>query len=232
MDVTDRVKLQKRLIRAEEIKTIGEVSARLAHEIRNPLVSVGGFARRVLSTMSPHDPNRTRMEIIVKEAERMETILRMILSYIQPIELHLSPCDPNSLVEAALGALSHEIRMSNVTVSLQLAPTLPQVSVDRERMEHVVKVLVRNALNQISDHATLHVSTAREEGMFDLSIRYFVEMPSDDVEHFFYPFKWTKAAHEIADLPLTKILVDKHGGSIKVRLEQPGELTVQVLLPF
>lgn len=232
MDVTSRVKLQERLVRAEELKTISEVSARLAHEIRNPLVSVGGFARRLLSTISPGDPNRAKVEIIAKEAGRMEAILRMILSYIQPLELHMSPADPNDLVKAALAGLRHEIGLSKVNLVIQLAPELPNISVDREHIVHVVEVLVRNALNQISGNTTLFVSTAREEGMFSLSFRYPVEMSPDEVDHFFYPFKWTQAAHEVVDLPLTKILVDKHGGTINVSLVRAGEIFVQVLLPF
>ena len=102
MDVTGRVKLQEKLIRSEGIKTIGEVSARLAHEIRNPLVSAGGFARRLLASIGPDDPNRPQVEIIIKEVGRLEGILRMILNYIQPIDLEISPTDPNHLVEMAL----------------------------------------------------------------------------------------------------------------------------------
>ncbi len=87
MDVTGRVRFQEKLVRAGEIKTLREVSARLAHEIRNPLMSAGGFARRLLGSMSQADPNRTKVEIIVKEVGRLEAILRMILIYIQPLEL-------------------------------------------------------------------------------------------------------------------------------------------------
>ena len=95
MDITWMVRLHEQLVRAEGLKTISEVSSRLAHEIRNPLVSAGGFARRLLSSMSPDDPNRTKVEIIVKEVARLEAILRMILNYLQPLELNLSPTDLN-----------------------------------------------------------------------------------------------------------------------------------------
>ncbi|MGA7877999.1 MAG: PAS domain S-box protein, partial [Desulfoferrobacter sp.] len=86
MDMTGRVRLQEQLVQAEGLKTISEVSQRLAHEIRNPLVSAGGFARLLLSSMASSDPNREKVEIIVREVARLETILRTIINYIQPLE--------------------------------------------------------------------------------------------------------------------------------------------------
>ncbi len=232
MDVTDTVKLQEKLVRAEEIKTIGEVSARLAHEIRNPLVSVGGFARRIFSSMGPDDPNRTRVEIIVKEVDRMETILRMMLSYIQPLDLNMSLVDPNSLVTTVLKGLDSRIRDRKMHVDLQLSPGIPQICIDRPRMERALEVLVKNALSQMPEGGTLTVSSSRKGRNFGLIIRYPVtSMSPDDVEHFFYPFTWSRMMSEIVDLPLSKTLVDKLGGTIEVSLDQPGELTLRVSLP-
>jgi PAS domain S-box-containing protein len=233
IDVTDTVKLQERLVRAEEIKTISEVSARLAHEIRNPLVSVGGFARRMFSSMSPDDPNKTRVQIIVKEVDRMETILRMMLSYIQPLDLTMSLVDPNSLVATVLKSLGSRIQDRKMRVDLQLSPRLQQIHIDRPRMERALDALIRNALSQMPEGGTLSVSSSSEGRSFDLIIRYPVMSVSpDDVEHFFYPFTWSGMISEIADLPLSKILVDKLGGSIEVSLNQPGELTLRVSLPY
>ena len=232
MDMTGTVKLQERLLGEEEIKTISEVSARLAHEIRNPLVSVGGFARRLFSSMSPDDPNRIKVEIIVKEASRMEAILRMILSYIQPLDLNMSLMDPNSLVTTVLKNLDGQIQGRKVKVSLQLAPDGSQIYVDQPRMERALEALMKNALSQMPEGGTLSLSMAKEGPSCDLTIRYPVaSMSTDDVEHFFYPFTWTRTISEIVDLPLSKILVDKLGGSIKVSLKEPGELTLRVSLP-
>jgi nitrogen-specific signal transduction histidine kinase len=233
MDVTGRVKLQEKLVRAEGLKTITEVSARLAHEIRNPLVSAGGFARRLLSSMGPDDPNRAKVEIIVKEVGRLETILRMILNYIQPMELDKSPTDPNELVERALSAVDMEIKERNVRIDLRLSQGLPEITVDRPQMELVVETLAKQALNQIQEGATLSVSTFRENEMLKLVIRYPVQhMSSDDVEHFFYPFTTSQMAYDTADLPMSKIVVDKHGGMIDVSLAESGVLIIQISVPL
>ncbi len=233
MDVTGRVKTQEKLIRAEGFKTISEVSARLAHEIRNPLVSAGGFARRLLVSMGQEDPNRGRVEIIVKEVGRLEAILRMILAYIQPIELERTMTDPNELVERALMAVAVEIKERNVRLDLALDRGLPNIPVDRPQMELAVETLVKKALNQMREGSTLSIATLKENNTFKLVMRYPVEhIARDDLRHFFYPFTSTRMPYDTVDLPMSKILVDKHGGEIDVRLEKPGEMFIHISLPL
>lgn len=233
MDVTGRVRLQQRLVRAREIKTIREVSARLAHEIRNPLVSAGGFARRLLASMSQDDPNRTKVEIIVKEVGRLEAILRMILIYIQPLELCASPTSPNRLVETALSLVSREISEHDVKVHLRLAADLPEVCVDKAQMEHAVEILVKNALNQMRRGTTLSIATSSESEMLKVAIRYPIqEMSSENLEQFFYPFTLPQMTYEIVDLPMSKLLVDKHGGAIDVKFEETNHLLIEISLPL
>ncbi|WP_051185198.1 PAS domain S-box protein [Desulfatiglans anilini] len=233
MDVTSRIKLREELVRAEEQKTITEVSARLAHEIRNPLVSAGGFARRLLASMDQHDPNRAKVEIIVKEVRRLETILRMILNYLQPVKLYLSKNDPNGLVENALNAVESELRESGVAVRLDLSPDVPEITVDRLQIELVLETLIKQAINQIKDGGELFIGTTAAEGVLKLVMKYPVKHVSrDDVEHFFYPFISSEKAYDTADLPLSKIVINKHGGDIDVRLEKPDTLVLRILMPL
>ena len=233
IDVTGRIKLQEQLVQAEGLKTITEVSARLAHEIRNPLMSAGGFARRLMTSMRGDDPNRGKVEIIVKEVGRLETILRMVLNYIQPLELDMSWVPPNMLVEKALSAVDMEIKERNVSMRLQLGSDLPEIFVDRYQMRLVMETLVKQALNQMKEGSILSISTFQEEGMFKLVLRYPVEqMSSDDVEHFFYPFTMSTTRYDIMDLPLSKNLVNKHGGVIDVNLEESGRLVIAISLPI
>lgn len=231
MDVTSRVKLQEKLIRSEGIKTIGEVSARLAHEIRNPLVSAGGFARRLLSSIGPDDPNRDKVEVIVKEVGRLEGILRMILNYIQPIDLEMSLNDPNHLVQMALRGIESDIRRKEVSIRTELLPGLPEIPADELQMKQVFKSLLKKALGQMQPGAALSIATSLQSDMCLLEMRYPVlHLTKDDVEHFFYPFTTFDMDYP-ADLPMSKIIVHKHGGTIEVSLEKPGEILIRTLLP-
>jgi PAS domain S-box-containing protein len=233
MDVTGRLKLQEKLVQAQGIKTLSEVSARLAHEIRTPLASAGGFARRLLSSMSPDDPNREKMEIIVKEVGRLETILRVILDYLQPLELKFEATDPNSLVEEAWLAVDRERRERNVQVDLRFAPRLPEISVDRTQMKLVMETLVRKALQQMPAGGTLFISTSREGDMFKLALRYPVQdLLPNEVEHFFYPFVASPASEDHGGLPKAEVLVHRQGGLIDAKIEESGRLLIQISLPL
>lgn len=233
MDVTGRVKLQEDLVRTEGLKTISEVSERLAHEIRNPLVSAGGFARRLLSSMGPGDPNRSKVEIIVKEVGRLELILRMILSYIQPVELHRVMENLNGLIQSVVDSMGVEIGDRSVNVDLDLDDGLPEAWVDPKQMERVLENLVKAALSQMPAGGTLRLSTGRRDELLFLNMRYPVQhMAPDDVEHYFYPFTTFQKAHAIVDLPTSKILVEKHGGTIGASLQGPDLLLIELALPL
>ena len=235
MDVTGRVKLQEKLVRSEELKTISEVSARLAHEIRNPLVSAGGFARRLLSSMSVDDPNRSKVEIIVKEVSRLETILRMILNYIQPLNLKMTPTDANDLVGTALKAVDvdDQIQKKNIRVDLKLAKEPAMVSADYPQMVRLLETFIKNAVHQMEQGSVLAISTSVSNDIFFLFLQYPVRhMAPDDVEHFFYPFAASQVSYDTVDLPMTKIIVHKHGGTVDVFLDKSGELVIRVSLPL
>jgi PAS domain S-box-containing protein len=233
MDMTDRAKLQEKALRAEELKTLKEVSSRLAHEIRNPLVSAGGFARRLVDSLGPSDPNRYKAEIIVKEMNRLELILRMVLTYIQPVELKLGPTELNRHIETVLSNLADIISARNIKVHSLLEPDLPLFSGDPPYIERMLDALLRNALSQIPEAGILNVSTMRSGDTIQLIIRYLVEhMSQDDVDHFFFPFTTPTMQSVAADLSLSRMVLYKLGGDIDVSMEKPGTLRIHIVLPI
>ena len=99
-------------------------------------------------------------------------------------------------------------------------------------MELVLKTLLRNALNQMPTDDTLFISTSMEKDMVQLVMKYPARnISKDDVEHFFYPFTTFKVDYQVVDLPMSKILVHKHGGVTEVKLEHTGEIMIRILLP-
>ena len=233
MDVTRRVRLQEKLVRAEGHKTVTEISTRLAHEIRNPLMAAGGFARRLLSSMPPDDPNRNKVEIIVQEVSRLEAILRMILNYIQPIDIDLSPVEPNRLVESVARAVDTKIEEKNLRIDLQLTPGLPKIAADSSHMEEVLLALLTNAIHQMVSGATLTVSTCEANGLFKLMMHYAVEQIStDDAKDIFYPFTSSSMISDTVDVSTSRAIVHRHGGTLNGRIEGSGEFTIEMSLPF
>ncbi len=234
MDVTDRVKLQEQLVQAEGLKTVAEISARLAHEIRNPLMSAGGFARRLLRSMSPSDPNRNKVEIIIQEIGRLEAILRMILSYMHPIKLEMAPADPNQLVRETIEAIKKGGLEKDVKIVSRLTPGLPMVSVDYVQLKEGLITLFQNAIYQMERGATLSVYTGREGRNFKLTISYPAKsVPLDDIKACFYPFTTSPMILDTVDLSIMKALINKHGGTIKADLNECKSMVeYEISLPF
>lgn len=233
VDVTWMVRLHEQLLRAEGLKTISEVSSRLAHEIRNPLVSAGGFARRLLSSMSSDDPNRSKVEIIVKEVGRLEAVLRMVLNYLQPLELERSLSSLNELVDTVLRGLREEWERHGVHLDIQYGPDLPECLCDRRLLAQVLETLFANALLQMPEGSNLTIRTSRTEEMLELVTSYPApHLSLDDAEHLFYPFITPRVSFDTIDLPLCKIIISKHGGLITVHLEPTKELVLRISLPL
>jgi signal transduction histidine kinase len=233
VDITWMVRLHEQLIRAEGQKTISEVSARLAHEIRNPLVSAGGFARRLLASMKDDDPNRSKVEIIVKEVARLEAVLRMILNYIQPLELDASPTDLNDLLTTTLKGMTKNLERHQVRLDLQLASDLSEISLDRKLLVQVLEALLRNALERMPKGAELTIQTSPRQDAHELCMRYPArDIRAEEAEHFFYPFSTSPPSSDEIDLPMCKIIIGKHGGAINVCVEAAEELVIRMSLPI
>ncbi|MDQ1336342.1 MAG: two-component system, LuxR family, sensor kinase FixL [Thermodesulfobacteriota bacterium] len=233
VDMTDKARFQEHLLETQDIKTISEVSARLAHEIRNPLVSAGGFARLLLTHMDPDDPNRARAEIIVKEVGRLESILRMVLMYIQPLNLQFRSVDLMVMLGSILHRLKPEMRNKRIHLTLKLAEGMNPVSADPLQMERALEAIIRNAFNQIQVSGTLEILSFQRSKELLIHIKYPVEhLSRDDLDHFFYPFTSVTAYQTIPDLPLSKIIIHKHGGHAEVNFGQDGQLSIEILLPL
>ena len=232
MDMTGRLKLQEQLLHAEGMKTITEVSQRLAHEIRNPLVSAGGFARLLLSSMPPADPNREKVQIIVREVARLESILRMTINYLQPLELKRAPTNIDALLRAVLQKLAEPIGEKRIGIDLPPAAQLPPAYVDPVLMEQALMALVHNAVQHTPVAGSISFSSMYEGDFIKLFIAYQAQhLSKDDIEHFFYPFTTSQFGPADPDLPMSKIIITKHDGQVHIRSTNPNQITLTVALP-
>jgi len=102
VDITDRVFLEKAVIQKERLKILGSISAEVAHEIRNPLVSIGGFARRLRRRF----PELPEGDIILRESERLEKMLKRIAEYLKPVEVIYQECSVNDVVNDCVQKLT------------------------------------------------------------------------------------------------------------------------------
>jgi PAS domain S-box-containing protein len=232
VNITDRHRLQQQIIQTEELRTLSEVSARLAHEIRNPLVAAGGFARRLLQSLPEDDPNRERVQIIVQEVARLEKILEKTLAYLKPFEVVLERTSLNDLCNRVIDQQESICNEFSVKLELNLSPNLPPVALDQVLFKTVLDSLTRALLDYCRPGGTLEIRTYPGEHVVNLEMNIKdAQVSEDEIEHFFYPFTSRLDPFKTLDLPLAKMIIHKHKGLISLRKRSQDQLSLNISLP-
>jgi signal transduction histidine kinase len=228
VDVSERKRLQEQIIQTEELKTLSNVSARLAHEIRNPLTSAGGFARRLLQEMGEDNSQKKKVEIIVHEVRRLEQILKMILSYMRPVSLEFVEVDLNTLLLDAISNCETKFHSRGIQVEAELDEKAPVILADRSHLSRALETILRQTCKHMPERARLKVGTTRNgESVIRLSYPG-IHLADDDMEHFFYPFVAEELGEADLELPMTKVVIHKHGGIINIVRDDSGQIMITI----
>ena len=154
-EIEERRRLEKVLIQKEKLKTLGVVVAEVAHEIRNPLVSVGGFAKRLKKKY----PDLPECDIILSEAERLEKILSRIRMYLDPVEINSQECYFNEIITDCLKDLSFEMEQKRVRCVSELRPLLTGAYADPEILSRIISNLLSHTTDWIAEGGSLFIKT-------------------------------------------------------------------------
>ena len=231
LDITELKKLQETALRTEEIKVLGEISARFAHEMRNPLTTAGGFARRLRDALPEDDKHRKFADIIVEEVARLEHILKVILCSIEPFTLSVSDVDLNHLLHSSLVDLQDQIEAKGIDLVESFSSPSIGIQGDEALLEKALGNLLKHSVLSIPAGEKLFISTMMEDENPVIIIRYRAEgLAEDDLEQFFFPRFTGKAETTVHDLPRSKIIIHRHGGKIDV-LRKGKDIVLRIELP-
>ncbi len=217
---------QNRLIQSEKLAALGEVVASIAHEIKNPLVSIGGFARRLERNLRDNSAEKKYMRIVLKEVNRLENILNQTLVYSKEIPLPSRSQDLNRIIEDSLSVLAGEIQERNIFVTKDLAPGLPPLASDPQQIKQVFLNLFVNAIQAMGNEGDLFVKTSMEKQAQRSVLRIEVGdtgggIAQENLENIFNPFFTTKYDGTGLGLAITHKIITRYGGDIEV-INRPG----------
>ncbi|SPD76409.1 PAS domain S-box protein [uncultured Desulfobacterium sp.] len=233
VDITELKRLQERAMQTEEIKLLGEISARFAHEIRNPLVTVGGFARRLQDSLPKDDKKHDIAGIIVAEVARLEQILRIMLSSIRPFTLYMSAFDCNNILRSLISEYSSIISQRQIDLEQSLSPDLPKIACDENMLHRAFKSLIVHAILSMPEKGRFLLSTSSENDHVVVIMKYREHGLSDeDLEQFFFPRFTNKVDKAGEDMPLSKVIIHRHGGKIDISAEEEDIVVIRVELPI
>lgn len=213
-EIENRKRLEKALVQREKLETLGAIAAEVAHEIRNPLVSIGGFARRLQERF----PDLPECDIILNESQRLEKILTRIKNYLKPVEVRLQECSVNKIIADCVDLLSPEMDRRQAMCQLDLDPKLSVVLADPSILAQIFINLIRNASAAMIEGETLNIRTFEREQ--DLQIEFKNKVAGTKIkqpELLFMPF--AEGGRSLG-LPLSYKLLEDMGGFLSVTQEQ------------
>ncbi len=226
---------QRRASMAQErLSVIGRTVVEVAHDMRAPLVAIGGFTTQVSRNLGAgQKKNRDKLEIVVREASRLDDMVREMLDFGKPVEIHPVETSLNDLVLESVQLARSAAESKGVELVFRPARSLPAVFVDQNRMKQVILNLLTNAVQASSKGSRVTVVThARDRWNVSLDIvDEGIGIDEKDRERIFLPFYTTKKNGTGLGLPIVKKMVEVHGGELRLKPNKGDGVTFTVRFP-
>ncbi len=220
-----------RLIRAEKLAAVGEMSATVAHGIRNPLVAIGGFARRLFKNSEKEGRNREYLQIIVEEIDRLEIMLSELLSFVRPQKLCLEKISLNEIIEKSLQIFAFEFEKRNILLEKDFSP-VPSLEIDSGQFNRVLQNMFNNAMDAMPEGGSLRIVTEMKDSFIRLSISDTgTGIPEKDLENVFHPFFTSKPTGTGLGLAVCNQIISIHNGHISLIKNEDQGMTFIIHLP-
>lgn len=218
VDITAEKLNERKLQRAEHFAALGELSAAVAHEIRNPLTSIQGFLQ-LLDKKETSAQNREYIQIMLTELKRANKIISEFLQYTRPPKLNLKKESIVPIITEVAKIMEAEMAIKNIQFHLDAEPT-PEIEVDRDQLKQVFLNLFQNALQAMEPGGKLTVRVTKDE--YARTLQVSVEdtghgMSEDLLENIFTPFFTTKDTGTGLGLSICNRIIQNHGGKIEAQ---------------
>ena len=209
------------LMQTEKLAAIGEVMSEIAHEIRNPLVSIGGFAKILLRQLKKDDKHYDMIKIIAEESTRLENILANVLDYARINRLEKQVLPICKAVEQAIKLLEYKKEEKNLTINLFLTSKDASVEYDFEKFIQIFFNLIKNAMQASYKDDKIDITVKQVKEKVIVSIKdYGTGIKSENLENIFNPFFTTKKKGIGLGLSIVKQIITNHGGTIHFITEE------------
>lgn len=223
----------EQLDRVDRLKTLGEVAAGLAHEIRHPLASIRGALEIIGSRSAPATPEAEFSLLAMTEVERLDHLVWEFLRYARPHEPDLRPASLHDVVERAIALLRVAAEREEVTLEVGPSEALPSIALDAPQIEQVLLNVILNAIQASPAGAVVRV---RERLDAHYEIVEVVDagsgIPPEHLPQIFAPFFTTKDQGSGLGLAVAQRIVQSHEGAIEVDSTSGRGTCVRIRLPL
>jgi len=225
---------REKLVEEEKSVALDKMMDEVAHEIRNPLVSIGGFAKRVYDRLPENDPNKKYLEMIMDEVSKLENMVKLLIELKTMTVCYLGNTDINEVITEALALYEDEFAAKGVVVKTRLLDNLPFISGDKEQLKIAVSNLIKNSIEAMQESPkVLTIATSVSDGRMNIEVSDTGKgIPKDKLKSIFHPFYTSKIYGPGLGLTFTLKIVQQHGGNISVESEPGKGTTFTIRLPI
>jgi two-component system sensor histidine kinase HydH len=228
----ERIESQRRQDQ-EHLAVLGEAAATVAHELKNPVITIGANILRMWNKTEPGDPNHIRLGLIYQECQRVELLLKDMVHFARPIDLNFEPTDVNVLVRKVSDMVIPQAEKKQVELSANLDGNVPLVLTDQTRITQVFYNLIMNAVQASIPEQRILIRTERKKNQISVE---FADtgcgIPSDLQPKIFIPFFSTKKDGSGMGLAISKRIVELHQGKLSCQSNPPQGTVFTVFLPI
>ncbi len=232
-DTTNIKQLEEQLRRSERLAGLGRLASGIAHEIRNPLSSIKGFATILAGRSRDDERSREIAEIMVQEVERLNRVVTELLDFAKPTELARKSSRFKDLVQHSVQLIERDARHHGVKIGIDIEPEDLSAEVDPDRFTQILLNLYLNSLQAMENGGSLDIKAFRQGEQAVVSVKDTgVGIAEEHIAHIFDPYFTTKARGVGLGLANVHKFVEAHGGEIEVE-SSPGEgMSISLRLPL
>lgn len=239
-DITAVRRMEKALKKADRLAALGELSARMAHEIRNPLAALCGSVQMLATQCSITGQDRRLLAIISREADRLDVLISEFLAYARPNQPNMERIQLHDFAADVCFLLSSDPRMNHVVMNNLISPHV-EVMVDSNQLRQVFFNLLHNAADAMPDGGSITIESSLQlRGSDGYNKRPYLRISINDTgtgiteeasKHLFEPFWTSKANGTGLGLAICYRIIEAHGGSLAVESPACGGCTFVISLP-
>jgi len=225
-DLSEIKQLEEKVRRSQKLAAIGELSAGVAHEIRNPLSSIRGFAQYLRHALADRPQEQEYAEIMVNEVDRINSVVNDLLTFARPMEPEPTPTDMMELIKHAVRLVQADAKSHDVSIRKNISPDLRKISLDTKQMTQVLLNLLLNSLQEVAERGSIEVGAELDASGTRLHL--WVEddgpgIPADTRQKIFDPFFTTREKGTGLGLAIVHKIVENHSGEIRIDSPLPGK---------
>ncbi len=224
------------LLQAEKLAMVGKLAAGMAHSIRNPFTSVQMRLFSLSRSLKLDSEQKEDFQVISEEIRHIDTIVQNFLEFSRPPKLKMQPLSPSMVVDMALQLLRHRLKSYDVTVTVDRAQPLPDVTVDPEQLKEVLVNLIINACEAMGNGGRIAIrETMAPEAGGETAVIQISDngpgIPEHLADKVFQPFFTTKEEGTGLGLSIVERIINEHGGRIRLEPKEGMGASFVITLP-